>query len=55
MPVFNANSLDPDQMLLSMASVLGLHYLPMSLLLDARHKRVRVSVNISLRQACPLS
>ena len=35
MPVFNAISLDHDQMLLSMESVLGLHYLPMALLLDA--------------------
>ena len=50
MPVFNANSLDPDQMLHSTAPVLGLHCL-----WDAGHKGVRVRVNIILRQACPLS
>ena len=32
------NSVDPDQTLLSVASDLGLHCLPMSLLWDARHK-----------------
>ena len=37
-PVFNANSADPDQMSHSAASDLGLHCLPMSLLWDARHK-----------------
>ena len=31
-PVFNANSLDHDQMPRSSASDLGLHYLPMPLL-----------------------
>ena len=36
----NANSVDPDQMPRSAASDLGLHCLPMSLLWDARHKRV---------------
>ena len=39
-PVFNANSVDPDQMPHSMASDLGLHCLPMSLLWEARHKCV---------------
>ena len=38
--VFNANSVDPDQMLCSAASDLGLHCLPMSLLWDDRHKWV---------------
>ena len=36
----NANSVDPDQMLHSVASDLGLHCLPMSFLWDARHKWV---------------
>ena len=35
-PVFNANSVDPDQTPRSAASDLGLHCLPM----DARHKWV---------------
>ena len=30
---------DPDQMLRSAASDLGLHHLPISILLDARHKQ----------------
>ena len=51
MPVSNANSLDPEQMLCSTASVLGLHCLQMSLLWDASHKGVRVSVNLILRLA----
>ena len=41
-PVFNANSVDPDQMQLSVASDLGLHYLPMSILWDAWHKWVNI-------------
>ena len=36
-PVFNVNSVDPDQMPHYAASDLGLHCLPMSLLWDARH------------------
>ena len=40
-PVFNANSVDPDQTPQSAASDLGLHCLPMSLLWDARHKLVK--------------
>ena len=36
--IFNANSVDPDQMPHSVASVLGLHYLPMSLFWEGRHK-----------------
>ena len=36
------NSVDPDQMAHSAASDLSLHCLPMSLLLDARHKWVKV-------------
>ena len=37
----NANSIDPDQRPRSVASDLGLHCLPMSLLLDARLKWVK--------------
>ena len=37
-PVFNANSVDPDRMSRSAASDLGLHCLPMSLLWGATHK-----------------
>ena len=37
-PVFNANSVDPDQRPRSVASYLGLNCLLMSLLWDARHK-----------------
>ena len=40
MPVNNANSLDPDQMLRSVASDLDLHCLSVSLLWDARLKWV---------------
>ena len=42
MPVLNANSVDPDQTPRSAASDLGLHCLPMSLLLDARLKLVKM-------------
>ena len=38
--VLNANSVDPDLSPHSVASDLGLHCLPMSLLWDARHKWV---------------
>ena len=38
--VFDANSVDTDQMPHSVASDLGLHCLPMSLFLDAGHKWV---------------
>ena len=41
-PVFNANSVDPDQTPRSVASDLGLHCLPMSLLWDARLKWVTI-------------
>ena len=37
-PVFNVNSVDPDQTQRFAASDQGPHCLPMSLLLDARHK-----------------
>ena len=37
----NANSVDPDQTPCSAASDLGLHFLPMSLLFDARLKWVK--------------
>ena len=41
-PVFNANSADPD----SVASDQGLHCLPMSLLLDTKHKWVKTRSGI---------
>ena len=37
--MLNANSVDPDQTPRSVASDLGLHYVAMSLLWGARHKR----------------
>ena len=40
-PVLNANSADPDQMLLSAVSYLGLHCLSMSLLWDSRLKWIK--------------
>ena len=40
-PVINANGVDPDQTPCSVASDLGLHCLPMSLLWDARLKWVK--------------
>ena len=39
---FIANSVDPDQTLHTVASDLGLHCLPMSLLWDAWHKWVKI-------------
>ena len=39
-----ANSGDPDQMPHSVASDLGLHYLPMSHKKDARHIRVKNAI-----------
>ena len=41
--VFNANSVDPDQMPHSAVSDLGLHCLPLSLLWDTRYKWVKTS------------
>ena len=46
-PVLNANSVDPDQTPRSVASDLGRHYLPMSLLRNARHKWVNIQVNFT--------
>ena len=43
-PVFNANSVEPDQTPRSAASDLGLHYLPMSLLWDTKHKWDKILV-----------
>ena len=43
--VVNAKSVDPDQMLHSVASDLGLHCLQMSLLWDTRDKWVKVHEN----------
>ena len=43
-PVLNANSVAPDQTPRSVASDLGLHCLPMSILWVARHKWVIISV-----------
>ena len=40
-PVFNANSIDPDQTPRSVASDLGQHYLLMSLLCDTEYKYVK--------------
>ena len=40
---YNANSVDPDQTLRSAASDLGLQCLPMSLLLETRHKWVNAA------------
>ena len=40
-PVFIANSVDPDQTPRFVASDLSLHFLPMSLLWDARYKWVK--------------
>ena len=40
-PVFDANSVDPDQTPHSPPSDLGLHCLPVSHLLEARHKGVK--------------
>ena len=37
---FDANSVEPDLTPCSAASDLGLHYLPMSLLWDTRHKSI---------------
>ena len=34
-------SVEPDQILCSVASVLGLHCLPVSILIEARHKWVK--------------
>ena len=42
-PFLNANSADPDQMPQNAASDLGLHYLLVSLLWDARRKWVVIS------------
>ena len=42
-PEFNANSVDPDQIMCSMASDLGLHCLPLSLLWDARYIWINVN------------
>ena len=46
-PVFNANSVDPDQMPQNVAFDLGLHCLPVTLFLDATHKWVRGKENTS--------
>ena len=41
-PIFNANSVDPDQMPHTAASDQGLHCLPMSLLWDTKHIWIKV-------------
>ena len=48
-PVFIANSEDPDQTLHSAASDLGLNCLPISLLWDARHKWDKIRYNLCLQ------
>ena len=45
-PVLSAYSVDPDQTPRSGASDLGLHCLPISFLLDARHKWVNYMTNM---------
>ena len=50
--VFNSNSEDPDQTLHSLASDLGVHCLPMSLLRGARHKGVRLNMHLDLLLFC---
>ena len=52
-PELNANSVDPDQMPHSVASDLGLHCLPMSLLWDARLKWVNEQL-LCQKKACLL-
>ena len=54
-PVFTANSVDPDQMPHSVASDLGLHCLPMSLLWDVRHKWVIQGTYTTSVTSCLLS
>ena len=54
-PVFNANSVDPDQTPRFAASDLGLHCLPVSFLWDTTHKWVKgngyiFSVDISVKR-----
>ena len=59
--VFNANSVDPNQMPCCAASDLDLHCLPMSPLWDIRHKRVNFVLNFQRKYAlkfhvnCPSS
>ena len=45
-PIFNPNSVYPDQTPRSNAPDLGLHCMPMSILWDARHEWVRQPNNI---------
>ena len=40
-PVYNTNSVDPDQMPHNAASDLGLHCFPMALLYNARHNGLK--------------
>ena len=47
MSVFNANSVDPEQIPQYAASDLGVHCLPMSILWDARHRWVKVLIKIA--------
>ena len=49
-PVFNANSVDPDQTLRSAASDLRLYYLPMSLLWDTKLKWVKHNCPACIRK-----
>ena len=48
-PVLNANSVDPDQTPRSVASDLGLHCFPVSILWDARLKWVKDSLQQQIR------
>ena len=45
-PVFNANIVDPNQTLRSVASDLGLYCLPMSLVWDTRHNWIKYMLHI---------
>ena len=47
-----ANSGNPDQKLLSVASDLGLHYLPMSHKKDARHTWVKMQTYCLSHKSC---
>ena len=52
-PVFNANSVDPDQMQHSVASDLGLHCLPITLLGVSRLKWVKIATKLWHQQLMP--
>ena len=53
-PVFNANSVDPDQTLHSAASDLGLHCLPITLFRGSRLKLINVPIYLQVNIVDPL-